>query len=205
MAIAAHAVDRAGITDGADALVIGTGGIGGFIVYAAARAGARILACESDGPRRALAADLGAAEVFAAPDDGGTLPGADIVFEVSGTPAGLATALRSVRRGGRVIAVGLQAPPSAVDLRALSLDEVELIGTAAHRCATDLPAALRLLADRPDGWSDIASTAIPLEAVVNDGLDPLWNRTSRQIKTLIDPRIAVARPTEMAPATVSAG
>ena len=185
---------------GADALFIGTGGIGAFIVQAAARTGARVLACESDSARRDLASDLGAAEVLADPAPGGALPTADVVFEVSGSPAGLATALRSVRRGGRVIAVGLQAPPSALDLRAVSLDEIELIGTVAHRCAIDLPAALRLLADRPEGWSDIASTAIPLERVVAEGLDPLWNRTSTQIKTLIDPRIAIARPTGMAPA-----
>src|SRR5204862_7772069 len=48
MAIAAHAVDRAAIAQGADVLVIGTGGIGGFVVYAAARSGARVVACESD-------------------------------------------------------------------------------------------------------------------------------------------------------------
>jgi (R,R)-butanediol dehydrogenase/meso-butanediol dehydrogenase/diacetyl reductase len=200
MAIAAHAVDRGHCRAGDDVLVIGAGGIGGFIVFAAARAGASVVACERAADRRRVAASFGAIQVIEPPatDTGADqVPTADVVFEVTGTPAGLALALAAVRRGGRLVTVGLQEPPSAVDLRSLALREVELVGTVAHRCATDLPAALGLLADRREGWSDVAPVAIPLEALVQEGLEPMSNGTSSRIKTLVDPRIDVTRATVM--------
>jgi (R,R)-butanediol dehydrogenase/meso-butanediol dehydrogenase/diacetyl reductase len=198
MAIAAHAVDRGLPGPGDEVLVIGAGGIGGLIAYAAARFGPTVVVCEADPGRREIAGRLGAAVVLAPPEpDVSDLPASDVVFEVSGSPGGLASALRAVRRGGRIVVVGMQEPPSAVDLRAMALDEIALIGTVAHRCTEDLPAALRLLADRSEGWADIAPTAIPLEAVVEDALIPLWTRTSQRIKTLVDPRIRAARPTVM--------
>jgi (R,R)-butanediol dehydrogenase/meso-butanediol dehydrogenase/diacetyl reductase len=208
MAIAAHAVDRGEPRDGEDVLVVGAGGIGGFIVFAAASAGGSVIAYERDADRRRIAASFGARVIE--PPVGGPMAGpsategpgtevaeADLVFEVTGSRAGLDLAMASVRRGGRLVVVGLQDPPSALDLRSLALREIELIGTVAHRCARDLPAALRLLADRRDGWSDVAPVAIPLEALVADGLQPISNGTSQRIKTLVDPRILTARPTVM--------
>jgi (R,R)-butanediol dehydrogenase/meso-butanediol dehydrogenase/diacetyl reductase len=207
MAIAAHAIERGDPRPGEDVLVIGTGGIGGFITYAASRSGAHVIASEADPGRRETASRFGAAETLApaGSDESPARAIADLVFEVSGTPTGLAAAIAGVRRGGRIVVAGMH-EPTAIDLRALNVDEVTLIGTVAHRCAVDLPAALRLLAERSEGWADVASIAIPLEGVVEDGLDPLWNRTSPQIKTLVDPRIATARPTVMSkPAAVTAG
>jgi (R,R)-butanediol dehydrogenase/meso-butanediol dehydrogenase/diacetyl reductase len=202
MAIAAHAVDRAAPLAGEDVLVIGAGGIGGLIVYAAALAGARVVACDRDAARRATAASLGASRtVDSAAVDLGT---GDVVFEVTGSPTGLDLAMGSVRRGGRVVVVGLQAPPSPMNLRLLALNEIQLIGTVAHRCARDLPAALGLLATRASGWSDVAPLAIPLDALIADGLALLTTGTSTRIKTLVDPRISAARPTVMTPAVGAA-
>ena len=205
MAIAAHAIERGDPQPGEDVLVIGTGGIGGFITFAASRSGAQVIASEADAGRRRTAIRFGAVETLvpAGPEEAPARAVADLVFEVSGTPAGLAAAIAGVRRGGRIVVAGMH-EPTAIDLRALNVDEVTLIGTVAHRCATDLPSALRLLADRAEGWTDVAATVIPLARVVEDGLDPLWNRTSTQIKTLIDPRIATARPTVMSHAAAVA-
>lgn len=199
MAIAAHAVDRGSSRPDDEVLVIGAGGIGGFVTYAAARSGATVLVSETDPDRRENAIRMGAASVVAPPGpaDSRGLPPADVVFEVSGSPAGLAAAIRAIRPGGRIVVVGMQEPPSPIDLRDLALREVSLVGTVAHRCAQDLPAALRLLADRTEDWGDVAPTAIPLDAVVDDALAPLWSRASQRIKTLVDPRIEAPRPTVM--------
>lgn len=201
MAIAAHAVDRGAPGAGEDVLVVGAGGIGAFITWAASQAGGRVTATDPDAERRVLAARLGAAAT-AAPDEATDLT-ADLVLEVSGTVPGLATALTSVRSGGRVVLVGLHEPPSAVDLRAIALREISLIGTVAHRCATNLPQALALLAARPEGWSDIAPVAIPLESVVDDGLLPMAEGRPARIKTLVDPRTTATRPTRMGAARVA--
>jgi (R,R)-butanediol dehydrogenase/meso-butanediol dehydrogenase/diacetyl reductase len=205
MAIAAHAVDRGELRHGDDVLVIGAGGIGGFITFAAARAGTSVSVCERDPARREIAARLGAVVAFD-PREGGPdalAASADRVFEVSGSAAGLRLAMTAVRRGGRVVTVGIQQPPSELDLRSLSLREVDLVGAVAHRVAKDLPTALELLAARPDGWSDVAPVAIPLDDVVSDGLSPLATGVSPRIKTLIDPRIAITRPTAMGPTMTS--
>jgi len=202
MAIAAHAVDRGALAPSEDVLVVGAGGIGAFITWAATQGGGRVTATDPDAERRALAARLGAVTT-AAPDEAADVTAA-LVLEVSGTAPGLAAALRSVRAGGRVVLVGLHEPPSAVDLRAVALREVSLIGTVAHRCLTDLPAALALLAARPEGWSDIAPVAIPLGSVVADGLLPMANGRPTRVKTLVDPRSAAARPTRMGAVAVTA-
>jgi threonine dehydrogenase-like Zn-dependent dehydrogenase len=181
--------------------VIGAGGIGSFITWAAAHAGvASVTAVDPDPVRRGVAATLGATRTLEPPAAGEHLPAADLVLEVSGRPAGLVAALDAVRPGGRVVQVGIQEPPSPVDLRAVTLRETAIVGTVAHRCAVDLPAALRLLAAREAGWSDIAPVAIPLEDIVGDGLGPLADGTATRIKTLVDPRIRAARPTAMAAA-----
>jgi len=110
-----------------------------------------------------------------------------VIYEVSGTAAGLGEALALSPRGARVVLVGLQNGAGEFDARDLSLREVELIGTNAHVVASDLPEALKLLASRPGGWTDIAPVALSLNDLVEDGLRPLAERRSVRIKTLIDP------------------
>jgi (R,R)-butanediol dehydrogenase/meso-butanediol dehydrogenase/diacetyl reductase len=195
MAIAAHALDRGAPEPGQDVLVVGTGGIGAFLVWAATQAGCRVIASDRDPDRRALASRLGAAAVFEPGESMPIIDAVDLVVEVSGTAGGLAGALSVVRPGGRVVLVGLHEPPSEVDLRSVSLREITLVGTVAHRCERDLPAALRLLAARLDGWADVAPVVLPLEAVVEDGLLPMISRGPTRVKTLIDPRATERRPT----------
>ncbi|HLK46356.1 MAG TPA: zinc-binding dehydrogenase, partial [Acidimicrobiales bacterium] len=171
--------------------------------YALAAAGASVTVVDPRSDRLALAFALGALEALEPPVDE-PLSAAlvrlrsrrpDVVFEVSGTESGLRAALDSVAPGGRVVAVGLQEAPRDVDVRALTLREVELLGTSAHCFARDLPEALRLLASRPVPWGDVAPLAYPLEEVVSAALAPLAEGRSEQVKYLIDPHIDRVRPT----------
>jgi (R,R)-butanediol dehydrogenase/meso-butanediol dehydrogenase/diacetyl reductase len=185
-------------------VIIGAGGIGMFITFAAIAQGAHVTVLDIDRQRLDLAAHIGAHEVFV-PDpavpvrqmlavaDG--VP--DVVYEVTGKPSGLATALDLVPTGGRIVAVGVQARPVEVPLRDITLREIEIIGTNAHVCDTDLPHALELLASRDAGWSDIAPVALALDDLVADGLEPLATGRSERIKTLVDPWAPQTRPTRM--------
>ena len=75
-----------------------------------------------------------------------------IVYEVTGTDPGLRSALHVAERlGARVVLVGLHEQPRQIDLRRITLREIELIGTNAHVCGTDLPEAARLLSERVGG------------------------------------------------------
>ena len=180
LAVALHALARSGVAAGDTCAVIGAGGIGALVIFAAAARGARVIAIDVDEQRLASARVLGAdialdargadlAELVLEATAG---EGAGIVIEASGAPDTPAAATRAVRRGGRVLLVGLQAAPRELDLLALTLREVSLETTVAHVCAVDVPAALELLATRPLA-EHVLGELISLEELVDAGIRPL--------------------------------
>lgn len=204
MAIATHAMRRGRLTDGDHVVIIGAGGIGAFLTFAAVVQGAHVTVLDLDAGRLGLADRLGAHEVLAPQPD---VPVRDslrvaagfptVVYEVTGSQAGLATARDLLVGGGRLVVVGLQPEPADLDLRDLTLREIELIGTNAHVCDADLPHALGLLAAREGSWSDVAPVALALDDLVTDGLEPLAYGRSERVKTLVDPWISATRATAM--------
>jgi (R,R)-butanediol dehydrogenase/meso-butanediol dehydrogenase/diacetyl reductase len=201
MAIAVHASRRGRVVAGDDVLVIGAGGIGAFLTFAVASAGARVVVVDLDERRLQVATALGADDVVAL-GGGETLPDAlarvhaapGVVFEVSGSAGALKQAVAVVPRGGRIVVVGVQKKAPDVDFRRVTLDELELIGTVAHVCHEDLPKAVELLASRAGGWDDVAPVVLDLHEVVERGIRPIAEGVSPQIKTLIDPQRGAAPP-----------
>jgi threonine dehydrogenase-like Zn-dependent dehydrogenase len=185
-------------------LLLGAGGIGAFLTYALARAGVELVVVDPDPDRRRLALRLGAraalepagAELIA--EALGGSPHA--VFEASGTGAGLDSALATAPPGGRLVLVGLQERPAALDLRRVTITELELIGTNAMNREPDFADALQLVASRAEGWSDIAPTAWPLDELVTAGLDRLAAGEAKAVKVLVDPWAERARPATTRPA-----
>jgi (R,R)-butanediol dehydrogenase / meso-butanediol dehydrogenase / diacetyl reductase len=200
MAIAVHAARRGRVASGELALVVGAGGIGSFLAFAAASTGATVVVADPDAKRLEIAAALGASRTGATIEEalGGSTP--DVIFEASGTAGALEQAVALAPRGGRIVAVGVQKAPPTVDMARVTLDELELIGTVAHVAASDMPEALRLLALRKEGWADVAPEVLPLEQVVDAGIRPLAEGASARIKTLIDPQAQAPRPSRTAPA-----
>jgi (R,R)-butanediol dehydrogenase/meso-butanediol dehydrogenase/diacetyl reductase len=205
MSIAVHALRRARPRPGEDALVIGIGGIGAFLTYAAGEAGLRVVAVDLDPGRVAVAERLGAHAVVDArehPDlrrvlaDIGVRP--TLAYEATGSGTALSGALDVLEKSGRLVLVGLHEQPRELDLRRVTLRELELLGTSAHVFVDDLPEALRVLATRRESWADVAPTAVPLEHVVDEALSPLAEGRSSRIKTLVDPWAVEPRPTQMA-------
>lgn len=199
MAIAVHAVRRSGLRAGQDAVVIGVGGIGAFVTFAAAATGARVLVIDLNQERLDLASRLGATTTALATD--GALSeliaaaglDVDVFFEVSGSAQGLASVLSAATPGATIVPIGIQKGDVPLPLGSWTLREYTIIGTVAHVFAVDIPEAVRLLGLRDD-WSDIASDVLPLDLVVEGGLRPLLSGGASQIKTLIDPWISAARP-----------
>jgi len=187
LAVALHAVRRAGVARGESCAVIGVGGIGAFIVAgAAARGAAPLIAVDLAEHRLQTARRLGAhvavdagevdlTEAILEATDG---EGAHVVIEASGTPHAPAAALAAARRGGRVLLVGLQSQPREIDLFAFAVREVDIFTTLAHVCDVDLPEALALL-----GAQDIAPVVmdrvIGLDDLVADGIRPLAQSAAR--------------------------
>jgi len=185
LAVALHAVSRVGVNSGDAVAVIGAGGIGSFIIAAAASRAqeGRVVAIDIDDDRLHAASALGAHEAINASErelaqllleltDG---VGFDVVIESSGAPHGPASAIAGSRKGGRVLLVGLHDAARALELTPMILREVDVFTTVAHICDSDIPAALEMLAT-----TDVASIAagprIPLESLVEEGLRPLAER-----------------------------
>lgn len=115
LAVAYHAVARAGLPRGADVLVLGAGPIGAGIALFARHAGARnVVVSEYFPARRERALELGATAVIdpASEDVGarfaalaGRRPA--VVFECSGKPGVLQQAIDLVGLRGRVVVAGL--------------------------------------------------------------------------------------------------
>jgi len=193
LAVAVHAVARSGVAPGDTLAVVGVGGIGALVVAVArARGVAPVVAVDVERARLRTAEALGATAVAAADEAvavvGGLTggEGAAVVVESAGAPRALDLALRLVRRGGRLLQVGLPEGRPALDLRALVLREVDVVTTVAHVCPTDLPAAVRLL-ETTDLARHVVDRTIALADLVPAGLLALAERRARG-KILVDPR-----------------
>ncbi|MGN9838464.1 zinc-dependent alcohol dehydrogenase [Nonomuraea sp. H19] len=111
-AIALNAVHAADVHLGDQIAVFGQGVIGLLATRLAVLSGARVIAADSIPDRLELARRFGAAETFdvaagsVAEFMRKRVEGADTVIELSGSHQGLHEAIRTVRKGGRVVAAG---------------------------------------------------------------------------------------------------
>jgi len=195
LAVAMHAARRGKAGPGRSCVVIGVGGIGAFIVAAAAALGADpLIAVDIADGRLATAAELGATHLVNA-ERGDPVQavlaaagseGAHVVIEASGAPANPAAALGMVRRGGDVVIVGLQAHPFGIDLFSVATREVDLHGTLAHVCGEDLTEAVSVLAGTALART-VLGDVIPLGDLVEGGLRPLAERKAHG-KIVVDVR-----------------
>jgi len=194
MAVALHAVRRSRVRPGESCVVVGVGGIGAFIVAGARSQGASpLIAIDVDEGRLSTARGLGATavvnvrdrdlvEAVRAATDG---VGPDVIIEATGAPHAPDAALRAVKRGGRVLIVGLQAAPREIDLLGATVAEIELTTTLAHVCDQDLPEAIRILSTTDVAERTIERT-IGLDDLLEGGLRPLAERRAKG-KILVDP------------------
>lgn len=127
---------RAKVQPGESVVVVGTGGLGLNGVQIARHAGARVAAIDPIPTHREEALRLGA-ELAVAPDEikrihDWTDGGADVVYEASGSRAGLDSAAACITFGGRLICNGWRPEVEyGMQSRFLVLREINLIGSRA--------------------------------------------------------------------------
>lgn len=152
VSVAVHAVSRPSLRLGDTAVVVGAGMIGLLVIQALRAAGAgTIWAVDLDESRLALAATLGADVCLCADRD--DVPavvktasdgrGAHHAFEVVGATSTLATALRSVRKGGTLTLVGNVSPTVELPLQEVVTREITVYGSCAS--AGEYPVCLDLI------------------------------------------------------------
>ena len=180
LAVALHALRRSGAQPGQSIAVIGAGGIGSFLIGAAAASGAgELIAVDIDDGAARCGTRLGASHTVNAGREDAveairavTGSGADVVLEASGAPRSPGVAIAAAKRGGTVLIVGLQAEPVALDLFSAAIREVDLKTTLAHVCDEDLAAAVEML-DTTEFAHAAFGALIALSEIVPRGLVPL--------------------------------
>ena len=130
LSIGLHAMHRAGEVLGKTVLITGAGTIGCMSVIAARMAGAeRVIASDPSPRAREVAASVGADVVCASADElAAWVARADIAIEAAGHPDALATCLRSVRRGGRVVQVGTLPDQVMFPVNDVMVRELDYVG-----------------------------------------------------------------------------
>jgi L-gulonate 5-dehydrogenase len=191
MSIAVHALGRAGIPDGEQAIILGAGPIGLATVLAATAAGARVMAADPVPARRDLALTMGA-ENAAWGGDGGLLdavqawthgPGAPVVIDTTGDPGALAQATRLVCSAGRVVVVGMSAAAAPLRSGVFPEKEIDVLGSS---CATaaDFRSAVALMQAHRETISALFSHRFPLTRA-REAIECVANPAAGAVKVLI--------------------
>ena len=153
LAVAVHDVNRGQVQPGEDVLVIGGGPIGLLVAMVARNAGAQVTVSEINENRLAFARKIGFATLNPADGDiakamhdstGGK--GADVVFEVSGSQAGVDLMTAAAATRGRIVMVAIHASKPQIDMFQFFWRELELIGARVYR-PEDYDTAMQLLAE----------------------------------------------------------
>lgn len=161
LSVALHAVNRAGPLLGKRVLVTGSGPIGLLTARAARFAGAAEVVSTDvvDAPLAVAKAEMGATRTINVASDAGGLAAFEVdggyfdaAFEVSGAASALASLFKVVRRGGRIVQVGMLPPGTApVPINVLQTREIELCG--AFRANDEFRRAVELIVE---GAIDVA-------------------------------------------------
>ncbi|WP_037144775.1 zinc-binding dehydrogenase [Rhodococcoides fascians] len=153
LSVGLHAARRGDIRPGEHVLIIGAGPIGISALLGAIAAGAAsVYVSEPTATRAGHAKAFGATEVFDPTETDvrrevftrtGRI-GPDVVIDATGRPELIEQAIRTTRRGGRVVIAGISDTTIPVDLRQVVLYERTIIGSLGYN--HDLPRVLDLIA-----------------------------------------------------------
>lgn len=164
LAVALHAVHRAGDVSGKRVLVTGAGPIGCLVVAALRHAGAaEIIVSDLLDEPLAIALKVGATSVVRAdrPDDPAWPEDVQVAIEASGSGAGLRTCVQRVRRAGKVVLLGLL-PPGEVGFLGNVVVTREITMAGAFRFDREFDEAVTLLGDGL-AVDPVVSHTFPLE------------------------------------------
>ena len=176
--------NAAKVAAGSRVAVIGAGGVGLNVVQGAAIAGSeRIIAIDLRPAPLAIARTFGATDAV---DAAGDVPaavrsltsgrGADFVFDAVGSPATLAAAIASARKGGTVVLTGLSRVDGqgTIPMFPFVMQEKRLIGSVygSGNPARDIPRLVSLYEEGKLKLRELVSRTYTL-AGINDAMDAL--------------------------------
>jgi L-idonate 5-dehydrogenase len=168
LAVCLHAVKQAGSLQGHRVLVAGMGPIGSLTLLAARHAGAaEIVAVDVAAHALETAARIGADRIVNVAEAGAMAAYEadkgyfDTVFECSGNPRSVATALAVTRPGGTLVQVGMFAGEVTMALNLAIVKEIAIRGT--FRFDSEFAEAANLIARRAIDVRPLLTTTIPYQ------------------------------------------
>ncbi|WP_328347900.1 zinc-dependent alcohol dehydrogenase [Micromonospora sp. NBC_00421] len=169
VAVAVHDVRRGRVTDADQVVVVGGGPVGVLIATVARQRGARVLLVEPDPFRRSVATAVGIdavdpkdTDVVALVNERTDGAGADVAFEVSGSAAGVGTAVDVLTTRGRLVMVAIHPQPRPVNLHRVFWRELELLGARLYQ-REDMVEAVRLVASGAIPARQLISRVVPVD------------------------------------------
>ena len=169
VAVACHDVRLGEVKSGDYVVVQGGGPIGVLIALVAQSKGAKVVISEVNPFRLKLATELGLHAVNAgetdlvafvnAQTDGA---GADVVFEVSGSAAGVELMTKLPRTRGRIVIVAIFPGPPKIDLFRVFWRELRLCGARVYE-PQDFEEAIRLAASGALPFERLITEVVPLD------------------------------------------
>lgn len=187
--IALHCANRGGVRDGHTVGVIGAGPVGILAAEAAHAKGAARVVVAARGARLAVVEKYGFTAIDTEVDDPvaafrDLIPGgADVILDAAGTPQTIPMALGMLARGGRCATVGIPTSELTVDLSALVLDELELVGSRA--VTGEMGPVLQFITDGRVRAGELITHRYPLQEFA-EALDVTDRRVDGAMKVLID-------------------
>lgn len=194
LAVAFHAVRKSGLRPGDVAVVYGAGPIGQAAICCLKAAGAGLIAVVEVAAARqemaqALKADLvldprrvDVADELLKATDG---RGADCAFDCAGLKASVDSAMAAVKRGGTYVMIAIWGHPAEVDMLALVLREINLVGSICYN--RDFARVINLLKDGRIDPTPMITKRIVLDEIVPGGFKELLANRDRHVKILVRP------------------
>jgi 2-desacetyl-2-hydroxyethyl bacteriochlorophyllide A dehydrogenase len=193
-AVAVHDMRRAALRAGEQAVVVGGGPVGVLIALVARSVRAEVVLLELDPHRRAVAEQLGLRTLDPSKQDVAVEirdwtkgAGASVAFEVSGSAAGIGTAVQALAVRGRLVVVGIHNEPRKVDLFQFFWRELTMVGARVYE-RRDYDTAIELLRRGEIPTDVLISRIEPLERAA--AAFAALHRGGDVMKVLIDCRMA---------------
>lgn len=174
LSVGLHAAKRGGALMGKRAIVTGSGPIGLLTARAAILAGAQVVCTDIEDAALRVARDrIGAVDTVNVRTDptgldrfAGDAAGFDVAFEASGSADALRSLFRVVRRGGRIVQLGMMPPGEvALPINLLQAREIDLVG--AFRAHDEFELAVKLIVSGAIDVSPILSGTYRLSDAVS--------------------------------------
>ncbi len=192
LSVALHAVKKSGIGVGQSSAIFGAGAIGLLLLQLVRLGGGgKTFVVDINSSRLRVAIELGAfnaldnrsteVEEAIKAETGGL--GADCAFEAVGLPVTLAQALRSVRKGGRVVLVGLfEREEISIPANIFVQREITLAGSQGYNW--DFQDAIQLLIEEKVDLKRLITHEFPY-AEVQQAFDTMMDPGQEAIKVLV--------------------